>query len=296
MVDGLFIRSLLMAFFFKLFPEIIEDGRLYIAEPPLYRVDDKKDPFVINKEDYITRYSKSVIKDYRIGYIYADNSIDYMKLDDLKEFLKDTSQYVDDIKVIADHYKINERLLEILFEEISIHKTLEIFLKDLNIQNTMNRINKEFPELHYDYNRNLIIGSIDAKMQLIEINQSLLKRSEPFQSIILKYGSNENRKLVLKSNKDGSEHSFSLLELLKYLKRYQPNILHRFKGLGENDANDIKTTLMDPNTRSLIKVNIGDIQNDMNVFQMLRGNTPQDLEGRRQLMKNLKIDRSLIDT
>ena len=63
-----------------------------------------------------------------------------------------------------------------------------------------------------------------------------------------------------------------------------------------NDANDIKTTLMDPNTRSLIKVNIGDIQNDMNVFQMLRGNTPQDLEGRRQLMKTLKIDRSLIDT
>ena len=54
-IDGLFIRSLLMAFFFKLFPEIIIDGRLFIAEPPLYRVDDKKNPFIINKEDIYTR-------------------------------------------------------------------------------------------------------------------------------------------------------------------------------------------------------------------------------------------------
>ena len=57
-----------MAFFFKLYPEIIMDGRLFIAEPPLYRVDDKKNPFVINKEDYITRYVAAASKDYKLGY------------------------------------------------------------------------------------------------------------------------------------------------------------------------------------------------------------------------------------
>ena len=65
-VDGLFIRSLLCAFYFKLFPQIIEDGRLYIAEPPLYRVADPKNPFVINTADYIDRYVRAASKDYNM--------------------------------------------------------------------------------------------------------------------------------------------------------------------------------------------------------------------------------------
>jgi len=93
-----------------------------------------------------------------------------------------------------------------------------------------------------------------------------------------------------------TEHEFSMLELLKALDKFKPEVVHRFKGLGENDAEDIRLTIMDPNTRSLIKVNIGDIQNDMKVFQMLRGSNMEDLEGRRTLMKNLRMDRTMIDT
>jgi len=83
---------------------------------------------------------------------------------------------------------------------------------------------------------------------------------------------------------------------LKILKKYQPNILHRFKGLGENDDDDIKTTIMDPNTRTLIRVNISDIENDMKVFQVLRGGSPADALARKEMMKNYKIPRDMIDT
>jgi len=295
-VDGLFIRSLLMAFFFKLFPEIIKDNRLYIAEPPLYRVGDRKDPFVINKEDYINRYSRAVTKDYRIGFIFDDNSVSYFKLSDIRDFLQLTYQYPNDMQIIAEHYKINERLLEIIFEKFSMFDSFRDFLNDLNIQDLLNRINQEFSELTYDYDKNLIIGSIDAKMQLIEINETLFNKSTEFKDIILTFGSNDKRKLLLKDNKNNTEHDYSMLQLLKILKKYQPEILHRFKGLGENSDEDIKLTIMDPNTRSLIKVNIGDIENDMKIFQMLRGSNYEDLEGRRMLMKNMKIDRALIDT
>jgi DNA gyrase/topoisomerase IV subunit B len=88
----------------------------------------------------------------------------------------------------------------------------------------------------------------------------------------------------------------SLLGVLKILKKYQPNILHRFKGLGENDDEDIKTTIMDPNTRTLIRVNISDIENDMKVFQTLRGNSPSDALNRKMMMKSFKINREDIDT
>ena len=53
---------------------------------------------------------------------------------------------------------------------------------------------------------------------------------------------------------------------------------------------------MDPNTRMLIKVNIEDINNDMEIFQLLRGKTSSDLKARKQMMKEIKIPRELIDT
>ena len=113
-VDGLFIRSLLCSFFFKVFPEIIQDGRLFIAEPPLYKVESKVDPFVINKEDYISRYTDKVIKDYQI-------EIDDKKLSktELAKLISETASYVDDIDMLAKHYNINDRLVEIILEELS---------------------------------------------------------------------------------------------------------------------------------------------------------------------------------
>ena len=118
MVDGLFIRSLLCSFFFKVFPEIIRDGRLFIAEPPLYKVDNKSDPFVINKEDYINRYIERVVKDYKIE---IDNEA--ISKTDLYELIADTVNYVDDIDMLAKHYNINDRLIEIILEEIANENT-----------------------------------------------------------------------------------------------------------------------------------------------------------------------------
>lgn len=66
--------------------------------------------------------------------------------------------------------------------------------------------------------------------------------------------------------------------------------------VGENDEDDIRTTIMNPNTRTLIKVNITDIENDMKIFQVLRGSSPNDALARKTLMKDYKIPKELIDT
>lgn len=117
-VDGLFIRSLLCSFFFKIFPEIIEDGRLFIAEPPLYKVDSKTDPFVINKEDYINRYITKVTKDYQILVNGKQ-----LKKEELNQLIGETASYVDDITMLSKHYNINDRLIEIILEEIANEDT-----------------------------------------------------------------------------------------------------------------------------------------------------------------------------
>lgn len=305
-VDGLFIRSLLMAFFFKIFPEIIQDGRLFIAEPPLYRVDDKKNPFVINKEDYIDRYVKAVIKDYKLGYRVSGTDdmnagVEWLNIDLWKKFLSDTSSYVNDLETIAEHYKINDRLLEMVIEEFSFYwdgdnKDVRNIIGRINIQKMMNRIAIEFPEIYYDDKDKLIKGVIDGKYQLLEISEALIRKATDIIRLNIYCGAPNGMVLVLRDKKTGTEHELSMLGVLKILRKYQPDILHRFKGLGENDKDDIRTTIMDPNTRTLIRVNISDIENDMKTFQVLRGNSPVDAAARKAMMKSFRIPKDAIDT
>lgn len=231
-IDGLFIRSLLCSFFFKLFPEIIRDGRLYIAEPPLYSTDDKKNPFIINKEDYNNRYIKEVMKHYTIG--MKHKTIEWFHKDDLQQLLIDTTSYLEDIELIAEHYFVNDRLIECILEEFIpmnvTNETIPSALKQLNIDHLMKRIGEQFPEMYYDHEEHVIKGIIDGKYQSIEVGNRLLRKGLPLIDIMRKH-KYFNGNVILKHNKTLVEETLSLVEVLKILQKFQPKILHRFKGL-----------------------------------------------------------------
>jgi DNA gyrase subunit B len=308
-VDGLFIRSLLCSFFFKLFPEIILAGKLFIAEPPLYRIDDKKDPFVINKEDYNNRYIQKVMKEHKIGFPANKSTadIEWLNKSGLNNFLSASSSYVDDITMLSKHYLVNDRLVELILEEfadydismelaLSDNSYIDKIIKSLQVQKLMVRIGAEFEELYYDDNDRIIKGAIDGKYQSLEISERLIRKSLHLIDVLSSHGPRYGELLVLKDIKTGSEHHLSMLNILKMLKKYQPTVIHRFKGLGENNDEDIKITIMDPNTRCLIRLQISDIENDMKTFMILRGPSPMDSKNRKIMMHAYKIPKDLIDT
>lgn len=66
--------------------------------------------------------------------------------------------------------------------------------------------------------------------------------------------------------------------------------------VGENSAEDIEKTIMNPDTRTLIRVNMSDIENDMKTFQLLRGSSKEDARARKKMMHDFVIDPELIDT
>lgn len=237
-VDGFFIRSLLLAFFFKVFPDIVKAGKIYIAEPPLYRVDEKKDPFVINMGDYLNRYVSQASKEYKLGYKDKVKSLDVEWLDKNKwiEFLDDTKNYVETIQLIVDHYRVNDRLLELVLEEIllsgfdpSVPATDNI--AKINIQHMMNRIGEEFVEIYFDDKDNIIRGVIDTKWQELEISEGLIRKASTLLNVMSKWSPKEDGCIVIRNIKNANEQNVSLLGALKMLQKFKPNILHRFKGL-----------------------------------------------------------------
>ena len=289
-----------------MFPEIIEEGRLFIAEPPLYRVDDKKNPFAINKEDYNNRYMQRVMKAYKIGIPHGDD-VEWLDKDQLHDLLDATTSYVDDIMMLSKHYLVNDRLIEIIIEELSDRKYdsslaktnpsyIEKIINEMDISSLMKRIGLDFEELVYDDTNKIIKGSIDGRYQSLEITERLLRKSGNLIQVMSTYGISDDKRLILRDLQTNSEQRLSLLAMLKILTKFKPTIAHRFKGLGENNDEDIKETIMDPNTRSLIRLNISDMQNDLKIFQVLRGSSPADAQARKVLMANYKIPIDLIDT
>lgn len=62
-VDGSHIRTLLLTFFFRYMPKLIEDGHLFIAQPPLYRIEHKKQVRYLYSDEEKERYLKELGKD-----------------------------------------------------------------------------------------------------------------------------------------------------------------------------------------------------------------------------------------
>lgn len=236
-VDALLIRGLLLAFFFKIYPEIVQAGMIYIAEPPLYRINDKKDPFVINTADYLNRYVQLASKEYKVGYKKKKNSTDVEWLDKktLVEFLDDTKSYVKDIMSLVQYRHVNDRLLELVLEElvlIGVNKdNYKTAINDINIQHLMDRIGEEFVELYYDDHDKIIRGSCNSKWQELEIDEALVRKSLDLIEAMDKWMAPIDGAIILRNIKNGDEHQLSLLGVLKILQKYQPDILHRFKGL-----------------------------------------------------------------
>lgn len=293
-IDGYGIRSLYAAFFFKFMPEVIKAGRLYVAVPPLYEVDDKKNPFVVDKREYVDRFVKKIRK------VYSIKTMDE-KLDDdgVLNFAYATKDYLEDITALASHFAINKKLLEQLMSFIAmstegnptideVHKIMRKHANDFQAE-----MQNEFPEMRLNTDTMSISGILNGEFKRLDISARLLRRIDQFYDIYRTYG--YIIKIKPKNDDNAKWQKVTILDFCVLSNSYKAKIITRFKGLGENDPEELWRTTLNPDVRTLIQLSINDYDEDMDVFNILRSPQAKYSKARHDMMQNYHLERDDID-
>lgn len=303
-VDGAHIRTLLLTFLYRQMPSLINNGYVYIAQPPLYRIKLGKEEKYLKDEEEATKFILNLsLKDSAI--ILNDN-----KVIDNNDLLILAKEYLEIEKIINSLSNVMDR-------EILLALSNNILINIDNYENTLDSSNKLLSYLNMnnkDFNSVNISIKHDEESDSysLEINRSYYGNN--IQSIIdkelldnheictlIKYGRNisntiKNDALVIKGlgEKRKSCRVNDFREAMNWLQNdAEKNLLkQRYKGLGEMNPEQLWETTMNPNARRLLRVKVEDAIAADKVFTTLMGD---DVSLRRDFIENNALLASNID-
>lgn len=277
-VDGYHIRVEQASFFLKYLPEIIHAGKLYIAEPPLYKLmSGKQVSYVTTQTEYIQECIRSVgnLKlQFRNGVVTHTSG---------KVFIEEAFTYLDDLIDASLDRSVNRFLLEHIACGMVMYGGLHEFLDHIDdwLRDTL----KVFPELGFDEKSNQIKATIDLTDQVVVVDLALYNKLLPIINIQEKYG--------MYVMCDGTETT--LAQFFENIQRKYPVIKDRYKGLGSSDPKVLREIIMDPKTRRIFRVDASDI-NIMQTYDMLIGKSKDAVKARKEMIMNFEWKPSDIDT
>ncbi len=276
-VDGSHIRTLLLTFFFRHMPKLIEHGFLYIAQPPLYKVKKGQSEVYLKNEQALQEY----ITDMIVNNYVMKSKAGGRAGKDLHEFIN---------KLIKFNHLIHS-LSRVMPEEIAQDLALSgAFDKEWMGSAAKAKV------LTTRLEKNLKVNSDDEVSWKAEITASddieLIKESRSVKtSTLIKraYFDLPEAQLVvqlieqlaadfegevklLKGEEEVSAHKpMQLMALITELGKKGMSI-QRFKGLGEMNAEQLWETTLDPANRTLLQVRVDQYDDADQVFSTLMGN------------------------
>ncbi len=296
-VDGAHIRTLLMTFFFRKMKPIIENGYLYLAQPPLYFVKKGKGGKYLKNEKELEAYLLKLIgEEYEIQ---CKGNPECMKSEELIRFLK----LVIKKKTLLD--KIEKRgmppvLTNLLIEQVRDENTLKDVVKTKEIVQLLNKmdicsdVTMEFEEEHglyiinvtYTYKGVVCKTIIDwdylTGPLFAEVNEAHEKLKEYPEAPYWVNGGIDRTEYI--SMEDLVEGLFERVKKGVYIQRY--------KGLGEMNPSQLWETTMNPENRLLLQVNINDLVESEQIFDTLMG---LDANKRKEFIQNNALNVKNLD-
>ncbi len=282
-VDGSHIRTLLLTFFFRQMPEIVERGHLYIAQPPLYKVKKGRKEIYLKDDDALLDY---LLEEGTEGYaVELDGGKKVLRGKQIIPTLRNIIEYNQHFDKIVNR-GIPAAILNMLMQgKIRNGYADEASLEPLAEQLRALDNGAKF-EVLTDPDRILVtFGNLHARIdrQTVEVMSSheykLLLQAYKQVEEICQTGSSF---LVAegKENEEIRDRQELLDNFLAKAKKGQ--YIQRYKGLGEMNPEQLWETTMDAEKRVLLQVTIEDAVRADEIFTVLMGD---QVEPRREFIE-----------
>jgi DNA gyrase subunit B len=294
-VDGSHIRTLLLTFFYRQMPELVERGHVFIAQPPLYLIKKGKSVrYITDEKDFRREIMRRATEDHAV-----ETGIDGKKVrlegGELTNFLLALAEYNELFEKLEKRVGDARAVDALLGAEVSRKaeledKTkLEAVARDLKSQGfkTALRFDEEhslytlaiwsdtMPERVVDWE---LLTNADYR-RLFELHKRVRENDKPPFAL-----SNNGSSLTIPNRKELLEHVMSMGKKLL--------TVQRFKGLGEMNPEQLWQTTMDAEQRTLLKVQAEDVAGADEIFTILMGDA---VEPRRQFIEQNALDVKNLD-
>ncbi|CAB1274100.1 DNA gyrase, subunit B [Candidatus Nitrosacidococcus tergens] len=279
-VDGSHIRTLLLTFFYRQMPKLIENGHIYIAQPPLYKVKKgKNERYVrddLEMEHYLVKLAIENIK------IYSDLQEKAVEGDNLLRFLKNYFQFKREISRLS--YRYDSFLLEqSIYIDSTISSELEFGLWQGWVAELENQINTSIKD-KAEYKLTSLfkdqVPMLHVKIIRHGVTYSQFVDKDFFTSSEYQHIAQLGKKLtqsigknILIQQEEKQLSVSNIQEMVDWLinAAKQGQAIQRYKGLGEMNPDQLWETTMNPATRRLTQVHVDDAVAADEIFTTLMG-------------------------
>jgi len=298
-VDGSHIRTLLLTFFFRHMHELILRERVYIAQPPLYRIKKgKTEKYLKDEKEFTKEIMRRATENLSLE-IHSNGNGAEATLDgsELRTFLTNLNEYQETFHKLERRLR-DERVVEVL-ANIDLHLDNKTeFLEEANVKPVfeslqalgLNPVMRKDEE-HSTYEV-LFHDSTNAERRIgVAItSQPEYRRFRALARTVARY--NKPPFVVIKNERREAQPNW--VDLLEYVKSEGKKdvTVTRYKGLGEMDYDQLAETTMNPEKRVMRQVRLEDaVQSDI-IFTTLMG---EDVESRRKFIEENALDVKNLD-
>ncbi len=293
-VDGSHIRTLLLTFFFRQMPELIENGHLFVAQPPLYRVAEGKKELYIKDEEAFNEFILERVSEKEKLLLHDGGELSGSRLAGLLDALVKFYDSLERLSRRGYSRKVVEFLLQSGVTERKVFKNrefMERLFESFQKQGfTVSDIRLDESGFH-----EFLVTEVRNGGQITLVDWEFVTSPELRRMMTLskQYREFSEAANALHSEGAGPDDAEPETLLKALMDRAKKGVtIQRYKGLGEMNPTQLWTTTMDPDKRTLLQVRIEDAVEADGIFTILMGDK---VEPRREFIQNHALDVTALD-